>query len=102
MIIVALIYCAPWSKPKQGVVTGILYTIEDSSVLIDNQIHKKGDIINGVKIVKIDRREITFRKGNQTWQQRVGQTPPSAWTTTDESAAANQNNKHAKKHAKFP
>ncbi len=71
-------------KPKCGVVNGILYSIEDSSVIIDGQILKEGDTISGVKVVKIHRAEVEFEKNQKRWKQRVGSRPNAAWEEPDE------------------
>jgi len=68
-----------FGKTRPGTVTGILYTIENSSALIDGQIVKEGDTINGATVVKIYRTEVEFRKNGRLWKQRVGQRPRSAW-----------------------
>jgi len=68
-----------FTKQELGTVTGILYTIENSSAIIDGQIVMEGDTINGVTVVKIYRTEVEFRKNGRLWKQRVGQRPGSAW-----------------------
>ncbi len=68
---------------RKGVVSGILYTIEDSSAVIDGQILKEGDTIYDVKVVKIYRTEIEFEKNGERWKQRVRQRPNPAWKESD-------------------
>jgi len=68
-----------FTKQELGTVTGILYTIENSSALIDGQIVKEGDTINGVTVVRIHRTEVEFRKNGRLWKQRVAQRPNPAW-----------------------
>ncbi len=71
------------TKARPGTVTGILYTVESPSALIDGQIVKKGDIIRGVTVVKIHEAEVEFKKNHKLWKQRVGQPPNPAWTEDD-------------------
>lgn len=68
-----------FTKQELVTVTGILYTIENSSALIDGQIVKEGDTINGITVVKIYRTEVEFRKNGRLWKQRIGQHPGSTW-----------------------
>ena len=60
-------------------VNGILYTIENSSALIDGHIVREGDTIYGVKIIKIDQTKVEFEKNGKTWEQRVRQWPDPVW-----------------------
>ncbi|MCX5635728.1 MAG: hypothetical protein NTW55_07825 [Planctomycetota bacterium] len=62
-----------------GVVRGVLYVAEDSSVLIDDHIVKEGETIYGVKVVKIDRDAVEFSKYRKTWKQKVLEKPNPAW-----------------------
>lgn len=71
------------TKARPGTVTGILYTVESPSALIDGQIVKEGDIIRGVTVVKIHEAEVEFKKNHKLWKQRVGQPPNPAWTEDD-------------------
>ena len=64
---------------QQGVVTGILYIMEDSSAVVDNQVVRKGDTIYGVRIVNIEKFNVEFEKNGYQWQQRVREKPNPAW-----------------------
>ena len=66
-------------EPAKGVVTGILYTIEDSTALIDGQILKQGDSLYGVEIIKIERRHVEFQKYSHRWKQYIKDSPNPAW-----------------------
>jgi len=50
-------------------VKGILYTVIDSSVMVDNQVLKEGDTIYGTKIVRIDPKKVEFEKNGKRWTQ---------------------------------
>jgi hypothetical protein len=67
---------------KVGTVVGILYSKENSCVLINHELVHEGDITNGVKVVKIDRREVEFEKNGQRWTQKALANPNPAWKTT--------------------
>jgi len=75
-----------FATPRRGVVTGILYTIENSTALIDKQIVKEGDTIYGVTVVKIHRNDIEFEKNGRRWKQRVGQRPNGAWAEDEDAS----------------
>ena len=64
---------------QQGVVTGILYAMEESSTVIDNQVIRKGDTIYGVRVVSIEKVFVEFEKNGLRWQQRVREKPNPAW-----------------------
>ena len=64
---------------QRGRVTGILYTIENSSAVIDGQVVYEGDEIYGVKVVKIDRRTVEFNKDHSRWKQKVREQPSPHW-----------------------
>lgn len=67
-------------EPVPGLVTSILYSVRNSSVVIDGQILREGQSIYGVEVVSISRNEAEFSKGSRVWKQRINQTPNSAWT----------------------
>ena len=64
---------------QQGVVTGILYVLEDSSAVVDNQVVRQGDSIYGVRIVSIEKFTVEFNKNGYRWKQRVRENPNPAW-----------------------
>ena len=64
---------------QQGVVTGILYAMEESSTVIDNQVIRKGDTIYGVRVVSIEKFFVEFEKNGLRWEQRVREKPNPAW-----------------------
>jgi len=69
-----------FGSARHGTVKGILYTVENSSAIIDDQLVKEGDTIDGVTVLKIDRDKVEFEKNHKVWEQRVGQRPNPAWT----------------------
>jgi hypothetical protein len=73
---------------RRGVVTGILYTIENSSAVIDWHVVKEAQTVYGATVVKIDRTEVEFEKNGKRWKQRVGQRPHPAWTDNEDKAPA--------------
>ncbi len=84
MLAVVFVYHRPQFAQGYGVVKGVLYVEEDSSVLIDDRIVKEGEIIYGVKVVKIDKNEVEFSKTGKTWKQRVKEKPNPAWNSNEE------------------
>ena len=70
---------APKPKPTHGVITGILYSKERPSTIIDGQIVHEGDTIHSVKVVKIHRDKIEFEKNGRKWKQKVQEKPEAFW-----------------------
>jgi len=60
-------------KIKTGdvVVTGILYSEDKASAVINGSIVCEGEEIFGITVIRIDSRNVTFQKGDKTWTQRV-------------------------------
>jgi hypothetical protein len=50
---------------------GILYSEDNPSAIIDGKIVKEGDIINGIKVVKIHKDTVEFEKDGEKWTQRT-------------------------------
>jgi len=64
---------------RYGLITGIVYTEEKPSALIDGEIVHEGDTIQGVQVVKIHRDRIEFKKKWKSWTQQTREQPSSAW-----------------------
>lgn len=64
---------------QQGMVTGILYAMEESSAVIDKQVVRTGDTLHGVTIVSIEKFIVEFEKDGTRWKQRVREKPNPAW-----------------------
>lgn len=86
----ALTYFSMDTSNQKGVVRGILYTGEYSSVIIDNQILEEGDTIYGTTIEKIYPKKVEFAKNEKKWSQRICEHPDPAWTNTDEKYCSNK------------
>jgi len=71
----------PAERPPlaQGVVTGIVYSEDRPSAIIDGRIVYERDTILRVRVVKIHRDRVDFVKGGRQWSQEVRQTPSSYW-----------------------
>ena len=63
----------------QGVVTGIVYSEDRPSAIIDGRIVYERDTILRVRVLKIHRNKVDFVKGGRQWSQEVRQTPSSFW-----------------------
>lgn len=63
----------PEAKRTKGVVTGILYSADSPSAIIDGQIVHEGDVIHGVKVAKIFKDRVSFVKNGKSWGQKVRQ-----------------------------
>jgi len=70
-------------KPGRGVVTGIFYTDEKPSAVIDTEIVYEGDTVHGVKVVRISRSKVEFEKNGRRWSQQVQEAPAAGWRQAD-------------------
>ena len=83
-ILFAWFYLDPQPTAARGKLDGILYAIENSTILVDGQALNEGDTLYGVKVVRIDRRKVTFEKDGVRWQQRVRDLPNPNWDSKQE------------------
>jgi hypothetical protein len=51
--------------------TGILYSQDNPAAVIDNKIVHEGDVIDGVKVVKIHKSAVEFEKNGAKWTQHA-------------------------------
>jgi len=78
VVIVAGIGYYFWPAAKGGAVlrkdvalTGILYSEDNPSAVIGGAIVKEGDMISGVKVVKIHKDSVEFEKNGKKWTQQA-------------------------------
>lgn len=69
----------PEPKATHGIVTGIIYSSDRPAAAVDRKIVHEGDIIGGVKVVKIYRDRVVFGKRGSGWDQKVGEKPEVSW-----------------------
>lgn len=69
----------PEPEPPVGTVTGIVYGKDKQFALINHQVMKPGDVLQGVTITKIYQNVVDFEKNGAVWQQRPGQSPACFW-----------------------
>jgi hypothetical protein len=69
----------PEPKPTHGLVTGIVYSADKPSAIVDRQIVHEGGVIHGVTVVKIYKDKVKFSKNSKSWEQKVQQTPEPYW-----------------------
>ena len=55
---------------KQLKITGILYS-DNPAVIVDGEIVKEGDMINGAKVIKIHRDKVEFEKDGEKWTKQA-------------------------------
>jgi hypothetical protein len=70
---------------EHGTVTGISHCRGNSWALINHELVREGDIINGVRVVKINKRSVEFEKNGERWMQKVQANPNSVWKTTKQT-----------------
>ena len=83
-ILFAWFYLDPQPTAARGKLDGILYVIENSTILVDGQALKEGDTLYGVKVVRIDMRKVTFEKDGIRWEQSVRERPNLNWDPKEE------------------
>ena len=67
---------------EKGLVTGILYSENNSSIVIDGQVLHEGDSIYGITIAKIHKDKVEFETANiERWTQRLHERPNPAFST---------------------
>jgi hypothetical protein len=64
---------------ENGTVTGIVFSADNPTAVIDEQIVSTGESIYGVTIVNIGEDYVEFEKDNERWQQRIREKPNSRW-----------------------
>lgn len=69
----------PEPKSTHGLVTGIVYSANKPSAVVDHKIVHEGDVMYGTTVVKIYRDSVKFSKKNKNWEQKVQQTPGAYW-----------------------
>jgi type II secretory pathway component PulC len=67
------------SQEPYGLVTGIVYSPEKSSAVVDQKIVHEGDTIRCVVVAKIHKDKVLFEKSGNKWEQGVRQTPGTYW-----------------------
>ena len=85
VIVVASVYTLRGSFHQKGMITGILYVDEDSTILIDGLILRNGDTLYGAKIIKIYRKKVKFDKNGTQWEQRIRERPNPAWKNDEKT-----------------
>jgi len=71
-----------FSSSGKGLVTGIVSGDKPSAV-INGKIVGEGDMVNGIRIIKIYKDKVEFEKEGKRWRQRVKEKPPSVWDKAD-------------------
>jgi len=70
-------------KAREGTVKGIFYTEDNPSAVIGDKIVHEGDVISGVKVLKIQTNRIEFEKNGSRWSQQVQEKPSPKWRSKD-------------------
>jgi len=65
---------------KTGQVTGIIYSNDKPSAVIGNSLVHEGDVLYGVKIVKINFNNVEFERNGLEWSQELSEKPPKHWS----------------------
>ena len=69
----------PRTEPTRGVVTGIVYTQDNPTAIIEGKVVHQGETIHGTKVLKIEPDKVLFASGGARWQQKVHQQRLERW-----------------------
>lgn len=69
----------PQPEPTHGLVTGIVYSADKPSAIVDRKMVHEGDVIHGATVVKIYRDSVKFSENGKNWEQKVQQAPEAYW-----------------------
>jgi hypothetical protein len=69
----------PEPEATHGMVTGVLYSVDKPSAIVDHKIVHEGDTIHGVTVVKIYKDKVKFSMKGKDWEQQVQQSPEAYW-----------------------
>ena len=64
-------------------ISGILYSDDEPSAVIDGRVVKEGDVVWGAEVLKIERDRVLFKRNHRTWSQQVNERPASLWLEED-------------------
>ncbi len=67
----------------KGLITGIVSGGDKPSAVIDRKIVGEGDVVSGIRVVKIYKDRVEFEKDGKRWRQQVKEKPPSIWNNAD-------------------
>jgi len=71
----------------RGQVTGIIHSNDKPSAVIDGSLVHEGDILCGVRIVKISFEKVEFERDGQIWSQSLRETPAKYWPDSPQGGA---------------
>jgi septal ring factor EnvC (AmiA/AmiB activator) len=63
----------------RGKLVAILFSPQNPSVVIDDNILHTGDSLHGVKVIRIYPDYVELAKNEKTWTQKLYQPPPAQW-----------------------
>ena len=66
-------------EPRFGVVTAILYCEDSPSVMIEDKMLHRGDVIHDVKVLDIKADKVQFDKQGVQWEQGVQESAKPEW-----------------------
>jgi hypothetical protein len=69
----------PTGPPDIGWVNGILYAEKNPAAVIDKDIMSEGQMIHGVKVVKVHKDKVEFEKQGKRWEQKLKEEPNMYW-----------------------
>jgi hypothetical protein len=67
------------APPIRGKIVAILYSEQNPSVVVDDNILHAGDTLHGVTVIGIYPDYVEFAKNEKTWTQKLYQQPPAQW-----------------------
>ncbi len=69
----------PMPPKTPGTVTGIISSNGAPLTIVNGNVFREGQSINGVKVVKINRDSVEFENAGSHWSQKVNEPPSTNW-----------------------
>ncbi len=70
---------SPAQEQLKGIVNATAYVGKNWLAMIDDKVVHEGDAIGDVKILKIDAKNVQFKKNSRTWTQKLGENQEALW-----------------------
>ena len=70
---------SPIQQQPKGIVNATAYVEKNWLAMVDDKVVHAGDTIDNVKILKIDAKQVQFKKNSQTWTQKLGENQEALW-----------------------
>lgn len=70
---------SPAQQQPKGVVSATAYVEKNWLAMIGDKVVHEGDTIGNIKILKINAKQVQFKKNSRTWTQKLGENQQALW-----------------------